>query len=110
MRAAHSGVAQSAAHLALNQEMGDRDLPPELRCAQGHRRRVVAQMEARGVRDAEAAGSSPANPTMDSNSDHRHGALAQRKSSGLSIRRWRVRVPHASPDHRRPVGRPTRVV
>jgi hypothetical protein len=29
-RAAHSGVVQSAAHLALNQEMGDRALPSEL--------------------------------------------------------------------------------
>jgi hypothetical protein len=53
----------------------------------------VAQEEARGVRGAEAAGSSPANPTIEG----ARGALAQWESTGLSIRVSRVRVPHASP-------------
>lgn len=91
------GSGATAAHLALNQEMGDRALPPELSAPQGTARRVVAQLAARGVRGAEGAGSSPANPTIGCHVARSHGALAQWESTGLSIRGPRVRAPHASP-------------
>ena len=86
---------QWATHLALNQEMGDRGLPPERCTPTGW---PVAQKHDNGLwrRRKRAA-----------------FALAQWESTGLSIRVLWVRVPHASPCAYglRPAGRrSTRVV
>ena len=71
-------MVQSEAHLALNQEMGDRALPPEPRPFERQMETGCGAVVARGVRGAEAAGSNPANPTKIRFRPHSDpGALAQ---------------------------------